>query len=485
MPTISEMRVRGNIRQIMDKKARQDVEKCFLSFLIIGTNPDRYITYNIDTRTLVFPPNTAFYYKNGNYNIPEEARTLELYDIIQQNYAASLWVLNDNTIEAVAFNAQPSANKEAAFLGYVYGNNVSINGAYNERIQIIDSNGNQYPQNEQLDGGSYVVVHDGVFEYGDFGGIGSVIYDRENDTISLSGDAYCVYRGKSLSNRPMTIDLSDLNLSQTVYAFKLYIKPTGEIYGTAWNGTQESPADDFIGYGYNTILWINGVPQFAIEDVSKKKTVFCFGDSITAGHMTTETYEMFYHEWDRNIHCKDYGVGGSGYAYSNPNGTTPNGIEYKYRDQDLVAAPSDNTLLGMMEYVNSAMGNITLFGGTNDYGTNQTESDFTTAVQNTLDYAMTKTQHILVITPIKRYYPNTDGETPNSVGMKLSDYANIIKRECALRGIICVDGYEIGLNPSVPGHKTAFVPDGLHPNKDGHLRIARYTYSRFLEAIGK
>lgn len=454
------------------------------AWFIIGTYPDRYVTYNTDTKVLVLPPDCAVYYQNNQVQIPSQYKTLDLSSFIPSQWAASIWVTNQNTIVATAYNTKPYASLEPGFLGYVYGENVALNGVYNERIQIVNNAGMQYPQNGKIGGGSGVVVHEGVYQYGDFGDVGSVIYDRTNNKITLSSNAYCVYRGITVRNRPMTIDLSVVpGTTADFYAFKLFIKPDGTIYPTSWNANPQSLIDDFIGYGYNSILWINGVPQFAIEEASQSKTVYCFGDSIVAGHNTSEIFHMIYHKWDRNIHCKNYGVGGSGYAYSNPNGTTPNGIEYKYRDQDLVTAPADNTVLGMMQYVDSAMDNILIFAGTNDYGTSRTESAFRTGVQNALDYALTKTQKVFVITPIKRNYPSQSGETPNSVGMKLSDYAAIIKEECASRGIICVDGYEIGLDPVLPRQRQAFVPDGLHPNKNGHFRMARYTYTKFREAL--
>ena len=92
-------------------------------------------------------------------------------------------------------------------------------------------------------------------------------------------------------------------------------------------------------------------------------------------------------------------------------------------------------------------------------------------MQNTLDYALTKTAYILVITPFRR----VNGENTNSAGLKLSDYADIIKEECDARGILWVDGYTVGINPNNTVSKNAFMPDGLHPDNNGQSRIARYT----------
>ena len=105
---------------------------------------------------------------------------------------------------------------------------------------------------------------------------------------------------------------------------------------------------------------------------------------------------------------------------------------------------------------------------------------FRTAVQNALDYALTKTSKILVITPIKR---NGWESSTNSLGLHLKDYCDVIIEECEARGIVYAEGYDIGLNPSISEVRTAYMPDGLHPNENGQARIARNLNTKMQEAF--
>ena len=120
-----------------------------------------------------------------------------------------------------------------------------------------------------------------------------------------------------------------------------------------------------------------------------------------------------------------------------------------------------------------------IFAGTNDWGTNKAETAFRTAVQNTLDTAITKTTKILVITPIHRQ----NDTTQNSAGLTLHDYSNIIIEECNARGIAYVDGYDISISTINATMKTAYITDGTHPTDLGQHKIARAIYNKMLEAF--
>ena len=99
---------------------------------------------------------------------------------------------------------------------------------------------------------------------------------------------------------------------------------------------------------------------------------------------------------------------------------------------------------------------------------------------NTLDYALTKTPYILVITPIQRAEYKT---RINNIGKKLSDYTDVIKEECGSRGIACTDGFDVPFNPDNNNYKEEFIPDGLHPNSTGHNMLARRLYNDFLATM--
>ena len=100
-----------------------------------------------------------------------------------------------------------------------------------------------------------------------------------------------------------------------------------------------------------------------------------------------------------------------------------------------------------------------VMAGTNDYNFNVTADNFRTSVNDALTLLKTRTNKILVITPLHRA-----NESANSVGMTLSDYSNIIKEICRSKSITYYDGFSISINPN----DTSLMPDGLHPNNAGH-----------------
>lgn len=443
---------------------------------VTTSNPVRYIEYNISAHTIKFPTDSIVYYGNGKqFGVPN--LTIDISSQLQTYTAVLIWALDNNTLTTSGFNQPiPTANNPH-LLGYVYGNNVWINGVSPDHIILIDGSVSYSLSNKHHDG-TFVTIHSGVYpaEYGQTSG--SIVYDRTNKSLYISGDAFFIYRGSNVGNRPVTVDLSDIPGTET-FAWKLYMRPNGTVYAIAWNGNPADNADDCIGYGYNDAIWIEGVPQYAIEQVDLYNKVYCFGDSIVAGFGASENFHQLWHRWYRNIHCYNWGVGGTGWQKTETNGTTMGGSERNYAAGLVVPAPANNTVLGMMQYVQDDIDHAVILSGTNDYGSSVTAANFRTAVQNTLDYALTRTGYILVITPIRR----TNGETPNSAGMKLSDYSAIIKEECASRSIPCVDGYDIAINPNNNTQKTRFIPDGLHPNSSGHNRIAHHAMSKFYEAI--
>ena len=61
----------------------------------------------------------------------------------------------------------------------------------------------------------------------------------------------------------------------------------------------------------------------------------------------------------------------------------------------------------------------------------------------------------------------------NGRNCTLKDYVDAIKDVCGRYSIPVIDLYSIsGLHPSIPAHKSTYMPDGLHPNKAGHAKMA-------------
>ena len=209
------------------------------------------------------------------------------------------------------------------------------------------------------------------------------------------------------------------------------------------------------------------------------KNICAIGDSITNGFNTTKTYGDFLAEMlDANF--TEYGDNGS---------TIANG---SYPMCDRVADITGDYDL------------IFIFGGTNDYalynralGTMFESGSATktpTTDKNTFYGALNvlfstilddhPTADIYVITPLHRgiFYnqENRVDTMPNSADLYLSDYVEAIKVSAEFYSIPVIDLYSIsGMNPNIEGIETAYfnhsysgVKDLLHPDVNGHKRIA-------------
>jgi lysophospholipase L1-like esterase len=126
---------------------------------------------------------------------------------------------------------------------------------------------------------------------------------------------------------------------------------------------------------------------------------------------------------------------------------------------------------------------VTIFAGTNDFGRNletnkpfgvvgdTTQSTFCGTVDYTLKLIINKypKAKILYILPL----PRTNQNTPNHINKKLVDYVNAIKEICELNCIPTLDLFRNSnffINNSE--FLNIFMPDGLHPNDEGHKRLA-------------
>ena len=214
--------------------------------------------------------------------------------------------------------------------------------------------------------------------------------------------------------------------------------------------------------------------HFTVNMEAKK--VVCLGDSMTAGNGAAIAYHMYLAR-ENGWTCQNWGVGGAGWAWNMTGSTTVgNGVEgiapsgvtpsYDTNFSDAVAElPTDGDL-----YI--------VFGGYNDWNTDQPEVTFENAVDETLSYLQNNMPagRVLVITPLQRYIPDgKDGRTANGAGLTLLDYCGIIERISKVHGIRCVNLYnDSGLYPySQANRGTYYDSDGLHPNANGQKMIFR------------
>lgn len=429
-------------------------------FAQIMISNEQLVTYNYYTKVITIPEGCFCVYNGVPRAIINELE-VDVSDNLQSE-ACNLWLLGDYTIAAAAFGTQPD-DTSARYLGSIYRKDVWLNGVPTEFIKIIGQDGimtSVYPNNK----GSFIAFNQDIR---------IVTVDNVNKTITLPV-GFRVYRGKTYAVNDETIHF------ESSVASKIWMKNTGVVYCTEWNDNVIwHPDDDCIGYLYNNTVIIAGVDKDAINiiDGTDSSKVYVFGDSIPAGTQTTKTFTMFLHDYDKTMHYLNYAQGSTGYiAEWTGNATKGGGTEGVGTTQALTG---DNTVLDQMQEILDPMANILIMAGTNDWSIGAALADFQAAVEAALDYALTQTQNVFVMLPIKRENWAT---ATNAINKKLEDYSDIIKEVCIAKGVVYFDGFDVFLNPSLAGNKSIFVPDGLHPNSKGHERIARAIYNTVRQA---
>lgn len=194
------------------------------------------------------------------------------------------------------------------------------------------------------------------------------------------------------------------------------------------------------------------------------------GDSITEHNSTTSKN---YHDYIKEvINCEVYNFGVSGTGYTETT-STPN-----------------NRFIQRLDGISKDMDLITVLGGINDlyFGTkplgqfgDKTGDTFYGAVDELLLALINKfpNKSIGVFTPLKSVLSNT----VNSRGETLDQYVQAIIEVCNYYAIPVLDLNKIsGLNPNIEVIKNTYIPDGTHPNADGHEKIA-YKILSFLENL--
>ena len=199
------------------------------------------------------------------------------------------------------------------------------------------------------------------------------------------------------------------------------------------------------------------------------------GDSITAGVGATSG-QLYWNKLKTKLDLASVtgmGVGGSCLSVTSNYGTQNSPISQRWN-----TIPSSDL--------------IVIFAGTNDYGhdtpmgtiNDATDISFYGALNVIISGLMSTypSKRIVFMTPLHRY--NFGGLTydysPNGAGNTLKDYVDAIKAACERYGIPVIDTFSIsGLNPVIANIETNYMPDGLHPNDNGHTLIADRTFSLF------
>ncbi len=202
------------------------------------------------------------------------------------------------------------------------------------------------------------------------------------------------------------------------------------------------------------------------------KRILFLGDSITEGHGTTSPEALFWRVLERRTgaRCLGIGIGGTRIA---PN-RAPSAIARHdmYFGSRVAALPEEADI-------------VAVFGGTNDFGhgdaplgTPESRGDgsFCAALHQLFTDLIDKYPSALIfaMTPLHRLSENS---MLNDRGLRqpcaLSGYVDAILQIAGFYGIPVLDLFRVsGIQPAVPALREKYMPDGLHPNDAGHLRIA-------------
>ena len=207
-------------------------------------------------------------------------------------------------------------------------------------------------------------------------------------------------------------------------------------------------------------------------ELLNKRIVF-LGDSITEGVGVSDIKNTFWNVVARKCgaQCFGYGIGGTRIApQHNPSVDSRWDLDFGTRVDEMI--PDADV--------------VVVFGGTNDFGhgdiplgaiADRRGQSFCGAFHLLLEKIICRypKAQLVVITPLHR-----DGENQlgiNEIGIRrefpLESYVNTIIAISGYYGIPVLDLYRFsGMQPAVPVLKKLYMPDGLHPNDQGHERIA-------------
>lgn len=217
----------------------------------------------------------------------------------------------------------------------------------------------------------------------------------------------------------------------------------------------------------------------------KGKKINFIGDSITEGHRVENPDNIYPNIIKKNSgleEARNYGVGGSRIA----------------RLYSKEGCPSDEDFNMRVERMDPDFDAVVIFGGTNDFGHGTVplgemgDDDVYTfyGALKTLCLYLIKNypdKQIVFVTPLHRlneeldYKKRLEENNPNA--RPISDFVNAIREVCELFSIPVLDMFKEG---SMPARVWAWcenhMPDGLHPNDNGHKIIA-HKLQKFLENL--
>lgn len=216
-------------------------------------------------------------------------------------------------------------------------------------------------------------------------------------------------------------------------------------------------------------------------DIRNKKILF-LGDSITEGFGPQDINNVYWKRLEQNCGCTSVGFGISGTRIARQQIPSHDPREDQYFRSRVASMDEEADL-------------VVVFGGTNDYGhgdaaighfDDRTDDTFYGALHNLYSDLMAKypNAQLVVMTPLHRVGEN---KVYNDFGVRcvgsLQDYVDIIMEVAGHYGIPVLDLHRVsGLQPEDPDLRQRYMPDGLHPNDDGHA-IIHSRLKTFLETL--
>ena len=211
------------------------------------------------------------------------------------------------------------------------------------------------------------------------------------------------------------------------------------------------------------------------------------GDSITEGYRTSGPDAVYHAVLKREAglaEVRSYGIGGTRYALQK-------GTEWRPFNEWV----DINSFSERYDKMDDDADAVVIFGGTNDFGHGDAKlGEFSDRTPETFYGAchyvftgLTKKylgKPVIVMTPLHR--PGDDSVTGENKGEPygtLKDYVDIIREVAEYYSLPVLDLYTTsGLQPVIDEVREAFIPDGIHPNDEGHKIIASKLKS-FLETL--
>lgn len=206
----------------------------------------------------------------------------------------------------------------------------------------------------------------------------------------------------------------------------------------------------------------------------KGKKIAFLGDSITEGVGVSSVEKTYWKLIGQRTGAGvyGYGIGGTRIAKNRLPGNNP------YVDA--------NWFGSRVEKMIPDADIVVVFGGTNDFGhgdapmgtmKDRTNDTFYGAYHLLMQQLINRYPYaqLVVMTPMHRC---SEEDMPfNEAGIRragvLKDYVEAIRAVAEFYSVPVVDLFaESGIQPRMQIHKEMYMPDGLHPNDDGHIKIA-------------